>query len=193
MAKPRHRKKGQSKRQSNYRIEPILRADNKTKTLLTIPLLSAEKFICPRYQLEGGIRLSESDRWEFDTWLNPLGRPNIWFPNCKPPATCSYCGAAAPEDVLRLMRENEWEPAATTKNYKQYLHPPGYYLYHAKLNEFLNKKENMGKTPMLSDELGEFKSPTPPVKIYLQHFTTDQMNEFNRLVREMMAALPSKI
>ena len=173
--KPRHRKR----QAPNYRVQ------------VTHPHLGRKSIVIPELS-------AEFDRWESDRWLNPLGRPNIFFPaGVVPPKTCSYCGAAAPEDVLRLIREHEFEPSATGKSYKQYLNPPGYYLRNAIIHEFFSHHENLGKPLLLSNELPksvlEYKDPTPPIKIYTQHFTNRMMGKFNSLVEDFMKVLDERI
>lgn len=85
------------------------------------------------------------------------------------PRTCNYCGGAHPDDVLRLMREG-WEVEGTTKVYKRYLNPPGIAARYAEY--YAGKPVTPGGW-----------SPVPPVKIYVEHFTPAQVNEFNALLR----------
>lgn len=192
MAKRKYQEK-RSQRRSAYKVESFQNNYRKT-SLVVLPTTDAEFFVCPIFQLEGGVRVDKADRWENDRWLNPLGRPTIYFPkDVTPPKTCSYCGGAAPQEVLRLMREHEFEPVATTKSYKQYLAAPGYYLYQARLNEFFADKENVGKTPFLTSELLEaprdYRDAIPQIKVYTAHFSTEEVEEFNKLVEQFINAL----
>ena len=68
------------------------------------------------------------------------------------PRTCSYCGGAHPDDVIALM-ERGWWVEATDKNYKRYLHAPS-----------------------------GLPEPSPPVKIYVQHFSEAQVDRFNKII-----------
>lgn len=108
-----------------------------------------EEQMCPR-RLEGAdIRNPGPDHWELGRWDN-----GVWPHPFELPRTCSFCGAAHPEDVLRLMREKHWYPEATDKRYKRYLKPPEHSV-----------------------------SPVPPVKIYAQHWSSDQIEQFNTIIR----------
>lgn len=92
----------------------------------------------------------------------------------KPPRTCSFCGGANPEDAIQLMMEG-WEVESTGKDYKRYLHPPGYESHMDKLTDASKRLEDLEK-------FGKFIDPSPPVKLYTQHFTPDHIAIFNALL-----------
>lgn len=74
------------------------------------------------------------------------------------PRTCSFCGGIHPDDAIALIGMG-WTVDPTTKGYKRYLEPP---------------KAVGGE---------ELKwSPVPPVKLYVYHFTTEQIDRFNAIL-----------
>jgi hypothetical protein len=73
----------------------------------------------------------------------------LWGFGGEQPRTCSFCGGIHPDDAIALVRAG-WRIDATDKGYKRYMHPPA----------------------------GQ-REPSPPVKLYVQHFTSDQIAAFN--------------
>lgn len=104
------------------------------------------------------------------------------------PRTCSFCGSVHPEDAIRLIEEG-WE-VDVAKQYKFYLNPPG---YQESVRQQLAMKNPFDKS---SYPKGRW-SPVPPVKAYLWHFTKEQMETINGILRERLevsaAELRSKI
>ena len=103
------------------------------------------------------------------------------------PRTCSFCGGVHPDDAIRLLEEG-WEVERTDKSYKRYLHPPGYYARLANITDSIRTFRNgVGKEPVVT-----FRSPVPPVKLYVNHFDERQIARFNSAYeRSMNAALAS--
>lgn len=106
-----------------------------------------------------------------DYWFeNRWSHGTDYFPDgTKPPRTCSYCGGVNPDDAIAMIRQG-WEIEATTKSYKRYLHPKGYAEYIRNL---------ISGIPGLP-EADQCRSPVPPVKMYLHHFSDEQIMEINR-------------
>ncbi|TAL13933.1 hypothetical protein EPN95_04570 [Patescibacteria group bacterium] len=109
-------------------------------------------------------RKENLDVWSTHTWGPFYGAK--WPEEFERPRTCSFCGGANPEDVVRLI-EKGWEVQKTDKKYKFYLHPPGYHDY------------------IMSDQTPEgasvpFPSVVPPVKIYTMHIQTEEV--WNKIV-----------
>ena len=120
------------------------------------------------------------DQWDIDRWTkdpevadkeirefmdkNPRGgiSTNLWKSELPVPRTCSYCGGIHPEDAIMLF-ENGWEVESTGKDYKRYLNPPGYYNHGMRESGFWH--------------------PRPPVKLYVAHFSQDQIDRFNRAIK----------
>lgn len=88
-----------------------------------------------------------------DYWLTTQWAMTHWSSAQKPPRTCSYCGSIHPEDAITFVAAG-WTVEHTTKLYKRYLHPPDPY-----------------------------RDPLPMVKLYLQHFTLEQREQFNEVLR----------
>ncbi|MBY0512749.1 MAG: hypothetical protein K2P78_02415 [Gemmataceae bacterium] len=99
---------------------------------------------------------------------------DLWLWHWGPPRTCSFCGGIHPEDAIRLLTEG-WEVEGTTKGYKRYLRPPG---THAK-NEAIMASLRGGAPA----EAPAVWSPVPPVKLYVQHLTEEQIERFNAALR----------
>lgn len=99
------------------------------------------------------------------------------------PRTCSYCGGAHPDDVLKLMRQ-DWEVEATTKGYKRYLQPPGHRARHNAIMARMRDHEDP-----FGPGLPETWSPVPPVKVYVQHFNDEQIRRFNEIVTHQEPAV----
>lgn len=114
---------------------------------------------------------AESDWWERGRWAstkdqadaevaefmerNPNGSiGNVFWEWGEEPRTCSFCGGIHPDDAARLIREG-WCVDPTTKSYKRYLEPP--------------KRRQGGLIP--------------PVKVYVQHFSIDQIDVFNAALK----------
>jgi hypothetical protein len=93
----------------------------------------------------------------------------------KPPLICSFCSCARPDDVFRLLLEEDWEIETTSKSYKFYLHPPGYHVYMRNL---------IGNVKNVINRLDSFKSPVPPVKGYVWHFSEEEIKELNKLLNK---------
>lgn len=96
----------------------------------------------------------DNDQWK---WSLPV------------PRTCSFCGGIHPEDAIRLVGEG-WEVDATGKDYKRYLNPPGYGAY---CDALMGNIRDGGEKP------ARVASPTPPVKVYVMHFSDEQVERFN--------------
>lgn len=103
---------------------------------------------------------------------DPSGwRKDRWVENAKTAApasilgarTCTYCGGLHPEETLRLVREEKWEVEATDKNYKLYLHPPGYRIAHAAV---MRHYQSDG-----AEAYPTYVWLSPPAKLYLNHFS----------------------
>jgi hypothetical protein len=133
----------------------------------------------------GGTDTWETDRWTKDPEVaeqeirnfmakNPTGgiSTNLWKSDLPVPRTCSYCGGIHPDDAVTLL-EGGWEVEATTKSYKRYLQPPGYHKQHLDVMQSLQ-----------SGSLPEFWHPRPPVKLYVSHFSPEQIDKFNATVKD---------
>lgn len=90
------------------------------------------------------------------------------------PRTCSYCGGAHPEDLIRLLIEG-WESHGTDKGYKWYMEPPGYFKAFALRMRAYRK--DAGKTP--PNAMPRVWGAVPPVKLYTMHFDTVQLQRAN--------------
>lgn len=124
----------------------------------------SEAQTCPRRMREPGPweRKEGLDEWQIDRWEPRDDWPEMYWPEGHPkPATCSFCGGIKPSAAILLV-ESGWEVVATDKLYKRYLEPPG---YHADLRRGLGDRVT--------------RSPTPPVKLYVQHFSEKQIKRFN--------------
>jgi hypothetical protein len=133
-----------------------------------------EEMICPRRQ---GRDEYLPDRWNTDRWAQD--REGAKFPNFQPPRTCSFCGGAHPEDLIELLRLG-WEVGETDKPYKRYMHPPGFRLHQERWSSWMVNQRSGGS---FFDHLG-YVDPTPPVKLYTQHFSESQVNDFNAILEE---------
>lgn len=99
------------------------------------------------------------------------------------PRTCSFCGGVHPEDAIRLIREG-WDSEKTDKGYKWYLNPPGYWEWRQSWRKF-DTREQMIATGKVGDYVKPFpRLPVPPVKLYVQHFSPEQIDRFNAALRE---------
>lgn len=79
----------------------------------------------------------------------------LWCYGGEQPRTCSYCGGVHPDDAVTLIQLG-WNVDPTDKRYKRYLEPPTY---------------------------RPFPSPIPPVKLYLQHCSQEQIDSLNAALR----------
>lgn len=105
---------------------------------------------------------------------------NNWFRWSWMPRVCSFCGSVHPDDFFRLIRE-KWE-IEWAKGYKIYVHPPGYTIYIRRWGAagHRNRYFNAAGDPI--DPLEEvFWQPTPPVKLYLDHFSKEHHAELKLL------------
>jgi len=104
-------------------------------------------------------------------WLDTWGTP---------PRTCAYCGGAHPDDVLALMRAG-WEDEIADRRHKGYLEPPG------------SRAEMVArlKAKAFPKAAGESFHPSPPLKFYVVHFSSEQLADLNRLHKECQARIPA--
>ncbi len=154
--------------------------------------MALEQQTCPRRMSELGPwpRSMDLDCWETDRWhtdpevVKKLHEaedakynrvefhrgPNndLWLWGPTPARTCSFCGGVHPDDAIRLIEEG-WEVESTDKNYKRYLHPPGFWKWH---EQFIQSMREEIKVEPYAD-------PTPPVKLYIQHFDDEHIKKFN--------------
>lgn len=143
---------------------------------------NVEEQICP--DREGSpFSFPLPDYWQLGRWAgtqeeaaaevaefmqnNPNGGMGnvLWLYPGNQPKTCSYCGGGYPDDLIELVKVG-WEVGSTGKTYKRYLQPPG---YHAYMKDLLEHKSTKPQYP----------SPIPPVKLYLWHFSEEQIRFFN--------------
>lgn len=157
---------------------------------------------CPdRNSMPGPWKFGENlDRWETDRWsrnvllirikhfftilfnrIKNRGRQTLfmgshndeWLWKWGPPRTCSFCGGIHPEDAIRLVSEG-WEVETTFgKSYKRYLEAPGYKAHIEKMSEIARTTRDFSMLP-------DYWSPVPPVKVYVAHFSQDQVDRFNK-------------
>jgi hypothetical protein len=73
----------------------------------------------------------------------------MWRWGGEQPRTCSFCGGIHPDDAVALIKAG-WRVGVTDKRYKRYMEPP----------------QGTGY-------------PLPPVKLYTQHFSPEQIAAFN--------------
>lgn len=163
-----------------------------------------ESQTCPRRMGEMGPwkREEKLDWWETGRWAatqeeadaevadfmsSPCagGIGNVlWCYGGEQPRTCSFCGGIHPDDAVRLLREG-WEVGVTTKGYKRYLEPPGSGQQHEALMDWLSTGRE-GEAPK-----ERHPSPVPPVKVYVQHFSQEQIDAFNAALRSSGGARPA--
>jgi hypothetical protein len=122
------------------------------------------------------VQLEHVAKWERDRW-NRHGDSDRWPDGYPYPRTCSYCGGAHPDDVVALVKAG-WEVESTTKYYKRYLHPPGW-------REHLRRTLAVIRAGLLEGESHQSSpiSPVPPVKVYVMHFSQEQIDAFNAAVK----------
>jgi hypothetical protein len=151
--------------------------------------------LCPRraesgrYHPEGPLL----DRWDADTWVpKPDWKPRVDTTYPKEmvggvvwkwpwaPRSCSFCGGLHPEDAIRLIEEG-FEVEATDKSYKRYLHAPGFRLRMMQFNGYA--RQDQGEIVELTTEEAEkharYFSAAPPLKLYVPHFSPEQIERFN--------------
>ncbi len=135
--------------------------------------MNNETLLCPR-RSEGPAITDGPDRWEPGDARWNAQRP--WPGPGPAPRTCSFCGGVHPDDVLTLLRDHAWESHGTDKSYKKYLEPPGTRAAHQAL---MRTGQRAADAP---------RSPTPPAKVYLQHWTDEQMAHANTLIEARKTA-----
>lgn len=91
------------------------------------------------------------------------------------PRTCSYCGGAHPDDILRLIYEG-WEVEETTKAYKRYIEPP-----RVGTQTLEGPYCAIHESDPIRVAIRNWHA-VPPVKLYVQHFSDAQIEEFNKLL-----------
>ena len=146
---------------------------------------------CPRRAEGGGHLWPLPDYWETGTWARNkeeadaevaefmAGMPAsgignvLWLYPGNQPRTCSFCGGGHPDDLTDLIRAG-WEIGPTDKGYKHYLEPPGFMEY---LREAWSVVVGQA-SPKL-----QYPLPVPPVKLYVQHFSPEQIAAFNAAVK----------
>jgi len=143
----------------------------------------SEKQTCPRRMEIGGSRGREKDLdlWITDRWKKKEDRWNLdWIPR-----TCNWCGGIHPEDSIRLVKEYGFEVEKTDKNYKIYLEPPGYRIaFNARINNLRKFKNGEIKEEDIEGRTPSVWSPTPPAKVYLQHFSQDDVDAINAVLKD---------
>ena len=97
------------------------------------------------------------------------------------PRVCSYCGGVHPDDAVRLIREG-WTVAGTDKGYKRYMEPPGYRAWCRRVDECWPDRAAAGDPPAAL--------PIPPVKVYTQHFSEEQITAFNAALADSNPETP---
>lgn len=95
----------------------------------------------------------------------------LWLYPGEQPRTCSFCGGAHPDDIVALLRAG-WEVEGTSKSYKRYLEPPGHRRYMDEIMAHRGTADGAAPRP-------RYPSPVPPVKVYVQHFSEEQIAAFN--------------
>lgn len=115
--------------------------------------MTAELWTCPRRP--GTMWQVFNFVHDADYWHEVLWTPGFgkWTSQQKPPRTCSHCGGVHPEDAITLVAAG-WTVESTYKLYRKVLHPP----------------------PPHAD-------PVPLVKVMLQHFSLDEREQFNEVLR----------
>lgn len=154
----------------------------------------SEKQTCPRRMNEmGPWEYKENlDHWITDRWTtdhdaaeakrqefrdnNPNGSISAtadeWLWSWGPPRTCDFCGGIHPEDAIRLVQDG-WEVGGTGKAYKRYLNPPGTRQRHnAAMRSVGEGDAGFSRVPSVW-------TPGPPVKLYVMHFSDEQIEQFN--------------
>lgn len=99
---------------------------------------------------------------------------DLWLWSWGPPRCCSFCGSIHPDDAMRLLEEG-WEEELA-KSYKAYLNPPG---SSSKHQAFLASVRDPKREP--GEGVPSIWSPTPPVKLYVGHLSSDQLARLNEI------------
>lgn len=156
---------------------------------------------CPRRMQEWGPweRQEELDQWVTNRWLTDPEQvkrqqeeadarlspgttvhrsehADLWLWHWGPPRTCNFCGSIHPEDAFRLLEEG-WEQEFA-KSYKAYLNPPG---SSVRLKATLASLRDPTREPFQG--VPSIWSPVPPVKLYIQHCTSEEISRLNALLR----------
>lgn len=101
-----------------------------------------------------------------------------WLWSWGPARSCSFCGCVHPEDALNLLKEG-WESETTGKSYKRYLHPPGWKTW---CEAFSASIKDVNREP--GQGVPSIWEPTPPMKLYVQHMSDDQIKEYNAIMED---------
>lgn len=131
-------------------------------------------------QWSDGLRDARSRLYDRIGWKgNRFYGGTYWPEGFDPPRTCSFCGSVHPEDAITLLQAG-WEVECTGKSYKRYLQPPGY-------------RTAIDTTRQQIRERGQYRwagprSPVPPVKLYVQHMTQQDIDRFNEALRTTTGA-----
>lgn len=92
------------------------------------------------------------------------------------PRTCSFCGGVHPDDAIALL-DAGWRSVSTDKTYKRYLEPPGHLEHlNALIEQRVVRQTGAEVEPLPRPQ---YASPVPPVKLYVQHFSLDQIERYN--------------
>ena len=96
------------------------------------------------------------------------------------PKFCSYCGGINPQDALRLVFAG-WElEKAIGKDYKYYMHPPGYGEFHERFCEFI--KHPALERGEAAKDWPEFDQPSIPIKLYTYHLSEEERQRINHML-----------
>ena len=114
-------------------------------------------------------------------WEDNEADPRRWigdhrhFPEgFRKPRTCSFCGGAHPDDVMELIKAG-WEVDPSDKSYKTYVHPPGNVT-----QTYKDLERNFVQDPLTPMERAQrIRDVTPPIKLYAQHISPEQLAELN--------------
>jgi len=161
-------------------------------------VVRTEQQRCPRRDENpvNSAHFSHADWWERGRWASTQQEadaevaemiaesPNVssvgnltWGYGGEQPRTCSYCGGIHPDDAIALIKAG-WSVDATDKGYKRYLEPPGYRAYAESFWKVRAGDMSEAHRPP------RVESPTPPVKLYVQHFNAEQIAAFNVVLKE---------
>ncbi len=118
-----------------------------------------ERHLCKRREEAGVFPNNYPD---YDEWVPHFAAEEK--PLAKDILVCSYCGGIKPSSALQLLN-NDWVLEPTDKGYKRYMDPPG----------------GHWRAMMRSGGLLVYFPPenSPMVKMYTQHLTEEDRNEFN--------------
>lgn len=162
---------------------------------------------CPRRMCELGPqeRKEGLDRWVKDRWspdievvrrlhaaedarspgINRGPSNDLWVGPGDVPRTCNYCGGIHPDDAITLLSLG-WESEGTDKSYKKYLHPPGFFVrYQQMLDGLRDRLRGDGAPPAPAWD------PTPPVKVYIQHWDEAQCARANEIIHGRVQPPPA--